>query len=494
MWRGLSLTGVLALVLAVGCDDPNKPDKPSETGGAAKAPPITNRISIPDLVRKNLGITFAKVQRRDVRSTIRVPGRFELDPTARHHYHAALSGRAELLVKQYQGVKVGTPLYRLSSPQWRALQDTLASSVEAIRLSLKRSSGLQERYRVTGLHKQRLEAQAAIWELRVKQVEKLIAAGSSAEKSTDDPRSQLAAVYTSLAEVAEERAEIKLQQAVCASTVISYRRRMPLLYADATGTQAMPGSDKLDLALGKASSLLGVPVAQLRRNVGTNDKPLPYWRTIDRIEIRARQAGIVGQIGVTGGAWVEASELVLSTVDMRRLRFRAVGLQSDLRQLKDGLPVSVVPPRGGSQALRGALAGTLAIGLEADADQRTIDLLAKIEHDKRLAWARPGIAAEMEITVAGGGGAENAIPLSAVIRDGLSRVFFRRDPGNPDQVIRIDADLGADDGRWVVVESGVKTGDQVVLHGAYELMLSSSGSSRQGGHFHADGTFHKGKH
>ena len=81
-----------------------------------------------------------------------------------------------------------------------------------------------------------------------------------------------------------------------------------------------------------------------------------------------------------------------------------------------------------------------------------------------------------------------------MIRDGLSRVFFRRDPGNPDQVIRIDADLGADDGRWVVVESGVKTGDQVVLHGAYELMLSSSGSSRQGGHFHADGTFHKGKH
>jgi hypothetical protein len=76
------------------------------------------------------------------------------------------------------------------------------------------------------------------------------------------------------------------------------------------------------------------------------------------------------------------------------------------------------------------------------------------------------------------------------MQDGLSRVFFRRDAKNPDQVIRTDADLGLDDGRWVEVNSGLVDGDEVVLGGVYELMLASSGTATKGGHFHADGTFH----
>ena len=36
----------------------------------------------------------------------------------------------------------------------------------------------------------------------------------------------------------------------------------------------------------------------------------------------------------------------------------------------------------------------------------------------------------------------------------------------------------------------LRDGDEVVLAGAYELMLASSGTVTKGGHFHADGTFH----
>ena len=55
--------------------------------------------------------------------------------------------------------------------------------------------------------------------------------------------------------------------------------------------------------------------------------------------------------------------------------------------------------------------------------------------------------------------------------------------------------MGVDDGRWVVIHSGVGLGDEVVLDGAYELKLATarSGTAQQGGHFHADGTFH-GEH
>ena len=78
------------------------------------------------------------------------------------------------------------------------------------------------------------------------------------------------------------------------------------------------------------------------------------------------------------------------------------------------------------------------------------------------------------------------------MQDGLVHVLFRRDPRDPDKVIRLEADLGTDDGRWVVLKSGVALGDEVVLDGAYEIKLASqqNGTVQKGGHFHADGTFH----
>ncbi len=56
----------------------------------------------------------------------------------------------------------------------------------------------------------------------------------------------------------------------------------------------------------------------------------------------------------------------------------------------------------------------------------------------------------------------------------------------------MDADLGLDDGRWVVIKSGVAEGNEIVLDGVYQLMVATSGSITKGGHFHPDGTFHDG--
>src|SRR5688500_1197854 len=97
----------------------------------------------------------------------------------------------------------------------------------------------------------------------------------------------------------------------------------------------------------------------------------------------------------------------------------------------------------------------------------------------------------MEIAAEESGGAELAIPTSAIVKDELVHVFYRRDPNNPDKVIRMEADLGVNDGKWVAVQSGVKAGDEVVLEGVYELKLAGGGrGAGGGGHFHADGTWH----
>ena len=86
-----------------------------------------------------------------------------------------------------------------------------------------------------------------------------------------------------------------------------------------------------------------------------------------------------------------------------------------------------------------------------------------------------------------------AVPSSALVRDGLQHVLFRRDPKNPSEVARVVADMGPDDGRWVQLNSGVMLGDEVVSEGVYELKLATEqgGKTAKGGHFHADGTFHE---
>ena len=47
-----------------------------------------------------------------------------------------------------------------------------------------------------------------------------------------------------------------------------------------------------------------------------------------------------------------------------------------------------------------------------------------------------------------------------------------------------------DDGMWIEVKSGIMDGDEIVMAGAFELVLASSNQSIKGGHFHADGTWH----
>ena len=87
------------LAIAGGCrdDDGAAPLQAAAQPDPQAAP--TNRIDVPATVRQNLGITFAKVERRPVTRTIRVPGRFELIPSGRREYRTTLPGWITLDVK-----------------------------------------------------------------------------------------------------------------------------------------------------------------------------------------------------------------------------------------------------------------------------------------------------------------------------------------------------------------------------------------------------------
>lgn len=450
-------------------------DRPADDHGDehAHTPPAaapTNRVDIPPAVRRNLGITFARVEPRAVGQTIRAPGAFELLPTARREYRAPVPGRVELLTSQFDRVEAGDPLFLIDSPRWRDLQDQLASaeaSAAQARATLQSMGPLR---RAHERHHEILEANVELWEDRVSQVRDLVDAGGATRESLTQSRAALKASQAELAEVLEREAELEAQERRAEADLAAAVARRELLLSTAS------------ILTGRAAEQLGQPSAE---------SGPPVWRTIDRLEIRAAEAGAIAALHTTAGGLVEEHGLVLTVVQPDQLRFHARGWQSDLGRLRPGLAARIVPPQGGAIPRDHTMEGELVLGVSADPLERTIDLY--VTPVSLRDWARDGVAAHLEVTLDRADG-ELAIPLAAVVRDGVKPIIFRRDPKDPDKVIRMDADIGLDDGRYVIIQSGVREGDEVVLDGVYQLMLATAGNAPKGGHFHPDGTFHEGDH
>lgn len=479
---------LLALFLSgtTGCrrDPAGEAEKPNARSPSESAAP-TNRVEVPEAVRRNLGITFAKVESRAVAQTIRVPGRFELLPNARREYRTMLPGRVELLVSQYDRVTPGTPLYRLASPAWRELQEKLNDTESAIRQAEARVSSMGPLIAAHQQHEESLSHSVALWTERIAQLDKSRGSGVLTADEYALAQTSLATHRSQLAELLEKKAELEAQRVETKSQLDAARSKFQLLLSTAETLLGIDETELLKLCEPATHTRPGV-----QQHEGPEELRIPLWRELDSVEVRATAPGIVQAFALTNGAWATEGSLVLATVEPERIRFKARGMQSDLGRLRDGLSARVVPPKGGSIELQDTMEGTLTLGLGADADERTIELL--VTPTKLAGWARPDVAGHLEIVIAGGE-SQLAIPLSSVIQDGLAKVFFRRDPKDPDKAIRMDADLGINDGRWVVVKSGLRDGDEVVLDGVYQLMLATSGSAQKGGHFHSDGTFHEGK-
>ncbi|MGE3108158.1 MAG: efflux RND transporter periplasmic adaptor subunit [Phycisphaerales bacterium] len=468
------LTRPLAVAIltlaATGCD--RKPPGPSAGAAPEGQPAPTNRVDINPAVRQNLGITFAKVERRNVAATLRIPGRFELTPTARREYRVPAHGRIELLVEQYQTVDAGTPLYRLDSSRWRELQRELTDAHAAVILAQAGVDSIGPFVEAHEKHHAEIENAVSLWTQRVASLELLQAAGGARGDEIAQAKVSLATAKVDLAETLEKEAELSARRRDVHAQLDAARSRVAILLESAASLTLIPADDLAAERAGK-----------------------PRWQTIGQIEVSALAPGVVESIGSTSGSFIEQDTPVLTTVQPTLVRFRAHALQSDLGRLADGLPATVVTPRGGSLASDQRVPGILTLAPSADPHRRTIELVMTPTPGAPLPpWARAGVSAFLEVVVRGEPDrSELAIPLACVARDGTQSIIFRRDPADPTKAIRMEADLGIDDGRWVVIQSGVAEGNEVVLDGVYQLMVATSGSITKGGHFHADGTFHEGQ-
>jgi multidrug resistance efflux pump len=485
--RSAAISLALILLLAPrlpGCekkaDDSARPN--ASDGPAAPAP--TNRVDINAAVRQNLGVTFAKVESRSVSRTLRAPGRFELLPAARREYRAAASGTVELLVQQYQTVQAGTPLFRLDSPRWREMQKELVDAEASLKLARAGADSIGPLLAAHENHHTEIQKAVDLWTARVATLDQLQAAGGARGDEVAQAKAALASSRSELAETLEKEAELLARKSETAAQLDAAASRLTFLYE-------------------AAATLVGVAAEELRAP-SPGDAAVPSWSTINAIEVRALAPGVVEAVAVVSGGVIDQHAQVLSTVQPDRVRFRAVGLQSDLARLADGQRAGVVaaqPAAGVNQSVGGnasdpeaAFAGTLTLAPTGDPERRTVDLiLTPGEGSAAPSWARAGVSAFLEVVTSGNGREELAIPLRCVARDGTRAIIFRRDPADPNKAIRMEADLGLDDGRWVVIKSGVAEGNEIVLDGVYQLMVATSGTITKGGHFHPDGTFHEGE-
>lgn len=442
--RAAAASVLLAILLATLVSCRGEEPAPPAAEETTSAP--SNRIDIPDAVRRNLGIVFARVEPRVVEQTMRLPGRFELLPTARREVRAPIEGRVELLVDQYQPVEPGTPLARLSGSAWQELEEEIL----ATRARLESMAPVREAHRV---HEASLADKVALWKDRLVQLERLRAAGGGGAGQFTEAQATLNATQAELAEVMEKDAELQANERVLAAALRALESRRAALLAQA-GCSA------------DAAAVGGLLLC-------------------------AADRGIVEMLASTPGGLVEEGGLVLSVVQPDRVRFRARALQGDLDRLRDGLTARIAAANAGDAGRLDAMPAIVSIAPAGDPDGRTIDVLASPE--SLASWVRPGLAASLEVVLEGGR-SELAIPQRAVLLDGLVPVVFRRDPKDPNKAIRLEADLGRSDGRFVEILSGVKAGDEVVVDGNYPLMLAMSGTATKGGHFHSDGTFHAEDH
>ena len=459
----IAILAGLALVACGGEDSPAP--KPMAEATAA----VTNRIDIPPAVRQSLGMTFAKAELRPVERTLRIAGAFELEPGARREYRALVPGRVEPAASELAEVRTGDLLFTIDSPAWRELQGRIAEAEAAVARAQAIVDANDPLHEAHEAHARNLEAALSQWEARIRQLETVREAGGGVGEPLADAQVAAATVRSQLAEIREKDV-----------TMGSDRRSSEATLVEAIVTHG--------LLLDAAASILGIS----RDEVVETSAGTPRWRSARTVEVRATSDGQLATLAVAPGQWVEEGGLLGLSVQPERLRFRMPLLAGDLGRVRDGLTARLVPGEAVPGAYANAGAGSLRLAPGVAAGSRTVDAL--VSPAGPVTWARPGLSGFAEILLEGASEPELAIPRRAVVSDNGVPVLFRRDPANPDKVIRLEADLGPDDGRWVAVRSGLRVGDEVVIDGVYPLLLSTSGSIPKGGHFHSDGTFHADDH
>ncbi len=482
------------LTLGAACGAPDPAPKP---GGGE---PPTNRIHVPPEVVGNLGITFHKAEQGRLEIRKDVPGRLDVPEDRRWKLRAPAAGRVRIDKGRWAEVRAGERIGHLVSDELRVAQSGLYESrndlLHAERdLGQARAAAAPRKELAATLlsaveaARQRVQGSAAILqaadELRAAAQRRVTEVKRLRDEDAISDREFLAAQAESLeAETAALDAQRRVQEARIAFGELELRA------AEAQADVATAGKLLEAIENRRKSAQLAHrhKVRAFATLLGTSEGDIgDAWEKVEAIPLVAPADGVIVDLHAAGGEWVEASAVLAEIVDTSVLVFRGDVPEGDLQRLPAGAPVRVVSPVGAFAPVESVLRGPLAV---ADPHSRTVRVEASVPNaDRRLPR---GMSAVAGVLVDRAEHEEVLVGADCVVQDQLEFIVFRRDPADPEYVIRTPIAIGRRTRDTVEVLSGVGAGDELVRDGIHQLKQTGIGRPSAKGHFHADGTWHEG--
>lgn len=199
---------------------------------------------------------------------------------------------------------------------------------------------------------------------------------------------------------------------------------------------------------------VGEPLVELEARVVADPPP--------HVSLSSPLAGVLIRRDVEPGQPVEPNESLLTIADLSRVNFRVDVYEVDLARVAVGAHAVVRLEAYPDRTFEGTI---VRLGQSADAAARTLP--AWIELDNADGALRLNLRGHARIAT-GEGTPVLAIPTEAILGDAANR-FVYLDDGV--RFVPTPVEVGASDGAFTEIKSGLLPGDPVVTRGAYELQF-----------------------
>lgn len=450
----------VSALLLVSCG----PIEPAENGSArAEAAPITNRLDVPPEVVNNLGITFAAAIRGRLGVWEEVPGELRVPEHRRWTVRSPVRARVISVLPRWQVVEAGAIVAVLRSPE---IQQT------------QRAISLAERTQ------ERAHTEVAAAGARLAESEAHILEARSFEEASRTRLHELQALQD-IGNALTARDILAARQSVTEASKASLDAAVARDGLVSTVATRQIEADQARLAVEQELSALALMTGTSVDVLAAKSEEGPAWRRIDTITLLAPSAGTIVELLVSEGEFVEAGDAIAGVYDTSELDFHGHLPEGDLGLLTPGAPVRIEFPSRRLAPVETRMAATLPV---ADDETRMIHVTAHVANPDRV--LPDGISVTARVRVHESASEEVLIPGRCVVFDGLEAIVFKRDPGDPSVVIRTLVELGARAAGQIEVLAGVLDGEEVVADGVHQLKQTGLGKAPEGGHFHADGTWH----
>lgn len=236
-------------------------------------------------------------------------------------------------------------------------------------------------------------------------------------------------------------------------------------------------------SLGRMSVLTGITSEEL---TAQDQNGKPHWMTFSELGLLAPGEGVLFEKMTSDGELLEEGDEIGLILNVKELIFRGLVAANLYSEIPENAAMRI--EIGNNQVIESRVLGPIPVG---DTVTVKVWVEAKVSNeDRKLVHGLPAVA---NVQVKESEYEEAIVPEECVIFDDLQAVLFKRDPAKPDFVIRTPIEIGNRSGGQFEVFSGVIEGDEILCEGIHQIKNLGAGPAPEGGHFHADGTWHDGE-